>query len=101
MTAPRRKRSTAASPSPRPPGSRCEAKTKAGTRCRGTALPGSKWCAFHSPEKAKGIMKKRDTLLKILGKGDLNKALTVHAHRFSASARENIEKAGGTVVEIK
>ena len=56
-----------------------------------------------SPEaaKEKGIMKKRETLLKILGKGDVNKALTVKAHRFSATAREKIEKAGGTVVEIK
>jgi large subunit ribosomal protein L15 len=56
-----------------------------------------------SPEaaKARGAMKKRETLLKILGKGELNKALTVQAHRFSASAREKIEKAGGTVVEIK
>jgi large subunit ribosomal protein L15 len=55
-----------------------------------------------SPEaaKTKGIMKKRDTLLKILGKGDVNKALTVKAHRFSATAREKIEKAGGTVIEI-
>ena len=56
-----------------------------------------------SPEASKdrGIMKKRDTLLKILGKGDVSKALTVKAHRFSATAREKIEKAGGTVVEIK
>ena len=56
-----------------------------------------------SPEAAKemGIMKKRELLLKILGKGDVNKALTVKAHRFSATAREKIEKAGGTVVEIK
>jgi large subunit ribosomal protein L15 len=56
-----------------------------------------------SPEasKEKGIMKKREALLKILGKGDVNKALTVKAHKFSATAREKIEKAGGTVVEIK
>ena len=55
-----------------------------------------------SPEstKALGIMKKRDTLLKILGKGDLDIAVTVKAHRFSATAKEKIEKAGGTVVEI-
>ncbi len=56
-----------------------------------------------SPEAAKdkGIMKKREALLKILGKGDVEKALTVTAHRFSATARDKIEKAGGTVVEIK
>ena len=55
-----------------------------------------------SPEAAKdkGIMKKRETLLKILGKGDVEKALTVKAHRFSATARDKIEQAGGTVVEI-
>jgi len=56
-----------------------------------------------SPEAAKGrgIMKKRENLLKILGKGELKKPLTVRAHRFSATAREKIEKAGGTVIEIK
>ena len=55
-----------------------------------------------SPEAAKsiGIMKKRDTHLKILGKGEVKKAFTVKAHRFSGTAREKIEKAGGTVVEI-
>ena len=47
-----------------------------------------------------GVMKKRDTLLKILGKGEITKKLTVRAHRFSATARERIEGAGGTVVEI-
>jgi large subunit ribosomal protein L15 len=46
-------------------------------------------------------MKKRESLLKILGKGGVEKALTVKAHRFSATARDKIEKAGGTVVEIK
>ncbi|MHC4473234.1 MAG: 50S ribosomal protein L15 [Planctomycetota bacterium] len=55
-----------------------------------------------SPEVAKerGIMKKRDTLLKILGKGDVKKKLTVKAHRFSGTARAKIEEAGGAVVEI-
>lgn len=38
--------------------------------------------------------------LKILGEGDLTKKLTVSAHRFSASAIEKIEKAGGTVVRL-
>ena len=51
--------------------------------------------------KDKGIMKKREMLLKILGKGEITKPLTVSAHRFSVTAREKIEKAGGTVVEIK
>jgi large subunit ribosomal protein L15 len=44
-----------------------------------------------------GIIKKQFDLLKVLGDGDLTKKLSVSAHRFSASAREKIEKAGGTV----
>ena len=48
----------------------------------------------------RGITKKRETLLKILGKGEIAKKLTVKAHRFSATAREKIEAAGGSVVEI-
>ena len=35
--------------------------------------------------------------LKILGNGDLTKKLTVSAHRFSQSAVEKIEKAGGQI----
>ncbi len=38
--------------------------------------------------------------LKILGEGDLTVKLTVHAHKFSSSARSKIEAAGGTVVEV-
>jgi large subunit ribosomal protein L15 len=34
--------------------------------------------------------------VKVLAKGELSKALTVHAHGFSAGARERIEAAGGT-----
>jgi large subunit ribosomal protein L15 len=34
--------------------------------------------------------------VKVLGRGELNKRLTVHAHAFSKSARERIEAAGGT-----
>jgi large subunit ribosomal protein L15 len=42
-----------------------------------------------------GIVKKVRDGVKILGKGDLTKALTVHAHRFSARAKERIAGAGG------
>jgi len=35
--------------------------------------------------------------IKILGDGELTKSLTVKAHKFSKSAQEKIEKAGGTV----
>jgi large subunit ribosomal protein L15 len=39
-------------------------------------------------------------LVKILGDGELTKALTVSAHRFSKTAQEKIEKAGGKVVVL-
>ncbi len=38
--------------------------------------------------------------VKILGQGDLTKKLSVTAHRFSASAREKIEAAGGTATAL-
>ena len=40
------------------------------------------------------------TRIKILGEGELKKKLVVSAHKFSKSAREKIEKAGGKVVEL-
>jgi large subunit ribosomal protein L15 len=43
-----------------------------------------------------GLATRRDVPVKVLGQGDLGKALTVHAHGFSKSAREKIEAAGGT-----
>lgn len=46
------------------------------------------------------IGKSRYDLLKILGDGELTKSLTITADRFSKSAREKIEKAGGTIVEL-
>lgn len=49
---------------------------------------------------AKGFLKRRNELLKILGNGELNVALTVHAHKFSKTAQEKIEKAGGKAVLI-
>jgi large subunit ribosomal protein L15 len=39
---------------------------------------------------------KRRTPVKVLGRGELKKKLTVRAHAFSATAREKIEAAGGT-----
>jgi large subunit ribosomal protein L15 len=38
--------------------------------------------------------------VKILGEGEITKALTVTAHRFSAAAREKIEAAGGTATAL-
>jgi large subunit ribosomal protein L15 len=47
-----------------------------------------------------GVIKGANELVAILGRGELKNALTVKAHRFSASAREKIEAAGGTVEEL-
>ena len=44
-----------------------------------------------------GAIKKLKAGLKVLGSGDLTKKLHVKAHMFSASAKEKIEQAGGTV----
>jgi large subunit ribosomal protein L15 len=46
--------------------------------------------------KAKGLGTRKDVPVKVLAKGELSKALTVHAHAFSATARERIEAAGGS-----
>ena len=46
--------------------------------------------------KANGLASRRGIPVKVLAKGELSKALTVHAHGFSAGARERIEAAGGT-----
>lgn len=50
--------------------------------------------------KDKGIMKKEYNGVKILGKGELSKKLTVEANKFSASASDAITKLGGTVKVI-
>ncbi len=44
-----------------------------------------------------GLIKKPTDPVVILGDGDLDVALTIKAHRFSASAKEKIEAAGGTI----
>jgi large subunit ribosomal protein L15 len=49
---------------------------------------------------ANGIIKKLGDGLKILGSGELTRAITVQAHLFSASARKKIEAAGGKVEVI-
>ena len=47
--------------------------------------------------RAKGLATRNGVPVKVLGQGELTKALTVHAHGFSATARERIEAAGGSV----
>jgi large subunit ribosomal protein L15 len=49
---------------------------------------------------AKGLGTRKGIPVKVLGKGELSKPLTVHAHGFSASARTSIEGAGGTCVLV-
>lgn len=50
--------------------------------------------------RAKSVVKRRYDLLKVLGQGKLTKQLTVSAHRFSKSAAEQIQQAGGKVVVL-
>ncbi len=51
--------------------------------------------------KEAGALKTRLPRLKVLGTGDLKKAIKVKAHAVSASAKEKIEKAGGSVELLK
>jgi len=46
--------------------------------------------------KEKKVLKGAAAQLRVLGNGDVTKALTVRANHFTKSAREKIEKAGGT-----
>ena len=49
---------------------------------------------------AAGIIRKANDGLKILGRGEVSKKLTVRANVFSASAKEKIEAVGGTAEEV-
>jgi large subunit ribosomal protein L15 len=50
--------------------------------------------------KQRSLAQSRYDVLKVLGDGELTKQLKVSAHRFSKTAREKIEQAGGQVVEL-
>lgn len=67
--------------------SRLEAAFNAGETVDGASL------------KAKGIIKHENDLVKVLGDGDIKKALTVKVDKVSASAKAKIEAAGGKVEE--
>lgn len=67
--------------------SRLEEKFEAGEVVNGESL------------KAKGVIKHEDALVKVLGDGELTKALTVSVDKVSASAKAKIEAAGGKVEE--
>lgn len=49
---------------------------------------------------AAGLVRKNE-LVKVLGNGDLSVKLDVTAHKFSGSAKEKIEAAGGSITELK
>jgi large subunit ribosomal protein L15 len=51
--------------------------------------------------KGRGLATREGIPVKVLAKGELTKPLTVHAHAFSASARERIEAAGGACVVVE
>jgi large subunit ribosomal protein L15 len=48
-----------------------------------------------------GLIKSSSNPVKVLGRGQLKHALTIAAHKFSASAKEKIEAAGGKAVELQ
>jgi large subunit ribosomal protein L15 len=50
--------------------------------------------------RAKAVIKGRYEVLKVLGNGELTKNLKISAHKFSRSALEKIEKAGGQAVVL-
>ncbi len=66
-----------------------------------TALAEKYGLSTVSPEELYklGLIKKND-VVKVLGSGDLGKAVNVTAHAFSASAKTKIEASGGTVVQL-
>lgn len=51
--------------------------------------------------KAKGLVRNGSDRIKVLGDGEISRALNVSAHKFSASAIEKIEKAGGRAIVLE
>jgi large subunit ribosomal protein L15 len=51
--------------------------------------------------RERGLGKRKGIPIKVLAKGEITKPLTVHAHAFSAAAREAIEAAGGTCTLVE
>ncbi|QBI20468.1 50S ribosomal protein L15 [Egibacter rhizosphaerae] len=49
---------------------------------------------------AAGLVRKGDAPVKVLGDGELSRALTVRAHAFSGSARRKIDEAGGSAEQL-
>jgi large subunit ribosomal protein L15 len=51
--------------------------------------------------REEGLATRKGVAVKVLGQGEQKKSLTVHAHAFSASAREKIEAVGGSCQVIE
>nr|WP_281168581.1 50S ribosomal protein L15 [Thermodesulfobacterium hveragerdense] len=51
--------------------------------------------------RLKGLLKGKNKLVKLLGDGEIDKALTIKVHAVSKTAKEKIEKAGGKVEIVK
>jgi large subunit ribosomal protein L15 len=49
----------------------------------------------------KGLLRNTKTDVKLLGNGELKKRLTIRVHAISATARQKVEQAGGTVALLK
>ncbi len=47
-----------------------------------------------------GLLRRKNSLIKVLNNGELTSAITIHAHKFSKTAKEAIEKAGGKAIVI-
>jgi large subunit ribosomal protein L15 len=47
-----------------------------------------------------GLLKKESAEIKILGRGEISTPKKIRAHKFSQSARQKIEKAGGEAIII-
>jgi large subunit ribosomal protein L15 len=50
--------------------------------------------------KALGLLKRKNGLVKVLANGEITIAVTVYAHKFSKTAKEAIEKAGGKAILV-
>ena len=57
--------------------------------------------SMQSKEDGEGYIRVPRYQVKVLGQGELTRALTIHAHRFSRSAMEKIKSAGGEAVIIE
>ena len=66
---------------------------------------GTRWCSEEKKQlKIKNILElnlaHKGDLIKILGRGKLESPVEVYAHKFSKSAENSIEKAGGKVIKL-